>query len=274
MFIVTLCLMFFMVSCGGFDRTTSFSTNNSDGLSTIVSATLTAISSGSPPAESSLDQLPNNTEFTPTSASKLSLDDFQNKKFVGENDVYSIYMINNNNGTDSASTEELLVQNKDTGLVIKMNGLFSMINGGSTIVYDDGNGKYVLLSIGTYSTRNGIVLSLDNQRQVVNDFCMSSGRYGDHIFWNDYIFINNCDNFNNRPWGRGEASSVIAISLKTGSETIIAKSDLTHQYSIRIVEGNTIRYTETYVENEADWQYQDKQRTDDKAYDLTLLGSN
>jgi hypothetical protein len=155
-----------------------------------------------------------------------------------------------------------------------MNGLFTVIVGGGTVVFDDGKGKYVLLSIGTYSSRNGVVLSLDDQKQAGNDFCMSSGQYGDHLFWNDSILINNCDNFKNRPWGMGEAPSVTAIDLKTGTETVIAKSDLTHQYSVKQIEGNTLLYTETYVENEADWQNQDKQKTNEKTYDLTLLGSH
>ena len=212
--------------------------------------------------------------FTPTSAPELSLDDFQNREFVGENDVYSIYLINRTDGTDSAPTGELLVLNKSTNQVIKMNGLFTVIVGGGTIVFDDGMGKYVLLSIGTYTSRNAVVLSLDDQKQAVSDFCMSSGQYGDHLFWNDYIIINSCDTFSNRPWGMGEAPSVTAINLITGTETVIAKSDLTHQYYVKQIEDNTLRYIETYIENGADWQNQDEQITDDKTYDLTLLGNN
>jgi len=193
---------------------------------------------------------------------------------VGENDIYSIYLINHTDGTDAAPTGELLVFNKSTNQVIKMSGLFTVIIEGGTIVFDDGKGKYVLLSIGTYTSRNAVVLSLDDQKQVVNGFCMSSGQYGDHLFWNDYIIINNCDTFTNRPWGAGEAPSVTAINLKTGTETVIAKSDLTHQYFVKQIEGGTLQYLETYVENEADWQNQDKQKTDDKTYDLTLLGNN
>jgi hypothetical protein len=155
-----------------------------------------------------------------------------------------------------------------------MSGLFTVIIEGGTIVFDDGKGKYVLLSIGTYTSRNAVVLSLDDQKQAVNDFCISSGQYGDHFFWNDYIIINNCDTLQNRPWGAGEAPSVTAINLKTGTETVIAKSDLTHQYSVKQIEGNTLQYIENYVENEADWQNQDKQKTEDKTYDLTLLGNN
>lgn len=225
-------------------------------------------------AEATPTQIPSATPVTPTSTPQLSLDDFQNREFVGENDHYSIYLINRNGGTDAAPTGELLVLNKETNQVTQMNGSFTVIVGGGTIVFDDEMGKYVLLSIGTYTSRNGIVLSLEDQKQAVNDFCMSSGQYGDHLFWNDAIIINNCDTFKNRPWGTGEASSVAAINLLTGSQIVIAKSDLTHQYSIKQIEGNTLQYTETYVENEADWQYQNQQKTQEMTYDLTLLGNN
>jgi hypothetical protein len=245
-----------------------------DPLSTIVAATLTSISSESRTAEAMPTQLATTQMFTPTSAPKLSLDDFPNKEFVGENDIYSIYLINRTGGTDAAPAGELLVFNKSTNQVIKMSGLFTVIIGGGTIVFDDGNGKYVLLSIGTYTSRNAVVLSLDDQKQAVNDFCMSSGQYDDHLFWNNYVIINNCDTFPNRPWGMGEAPSVTAINLITGTETVIAKSDLTHQYSVKQIEDTTLRYSETYVENGADWQNQDKQITDDKTFELTLLGNN
>jgi len=250
------------------------SANTNHVLSTMVAATLTAISSEPHPAETTPTHLPTASPFTPTFTPQLSLDDFQNKELVGENDHYSVYLINRSGGTDAAPTGELLVFNKSSNQVIKMSGSFTVIVGGGTIVYDDGVGKYVLLSIGTYTSRKAVVLSLDGQKQAVNDFCVSSGQYGDHLFWNDNIIFNNCDTFPNRPWGMGEAPGVTAINLKTGTETVIAKSDLTHQYSVKQIDGNTLQYIETYVENEADWQNLDKQTTDVKAYDLTLLGSS
>jgi hypothetical protein len=276
-FVVAPCLLCLLISCGGKDLTTPLSAYTNDHLSTIVAATLTAISFGPHLAKTTPTQLPTAALFTPTFTPKLSLDDFQNREFVGENDIYSIYLINRTGGTDAAPTGGLLVFNKSTNQVIKMSGLFTVIIEGGTIVFDDGKGKYVLLSIGTYTSRDGVVLSLDDQKQAVNRFCMSSGQYfpnGDHLFWSNYIIINNCDTFTNRPWGVGEAPSVTAINLITGTETVIAKSDLTHQYSVKQIESNTLRYIETYVENEADWQNQDKQKTEERTYDLTLLGNN
>ena len=93
---VVPCLLCLLISCGGNDLTTPLSPNTNDHLSTIVAATLTAISSEPRTAETTPTQLPTAALFTPTSTPKLSLDDFQNREFVGENDIYSIYLINRN----------------------------------------------------------------------------------------------------------------------------------------------------------------------------------
>jgi hypothetical protein len=271
-FMVAAGLVCLLVACAGNKLATPAAPNANEQLATMVAATLTAISSEARTPEATPAQAASAVLSTPTAAPKLSLDDFQNKEFVGENDTYSIYLINRSGGTEAAPTGELLVLNKSTNQVIKMNGSFTVIVGGGTIVYDDGQGKYVLLSIGTYTSRDGVVLALADQKQAANGFCMTTEQYGEHLFWNDYIMINNCDTFTNRPWGNGEAPSLMAISLKTGTQTVIAKSDLTHQYSVKQVDGNTLRYVETSVENEADWQNQDKQITTERTYDLTLLG--
>jgi hypothetical protein len=49
---------------------------------------------------------------------------------------------------------------------------------------------------------------------------------------------------------------------------------LTHQFQIQRIEGDILRYVETYVENEADWQSADKQMTKEDTYDLSLLNAN
>ena len=212
--------------------------------------------------------------FTPTVPPNGALEDFQNKELAGEDDTYSIYLVNRTGGTDAAPTGELLVLNKSTDQVMEMNGSFTVIIDGGTIVYDDGKGGYILLSIGTYTSRKAVVLSLKDQNQAVNDFCMASGPNGDHLFWNNLIIINNCDTFPNRPWGQGEAPGITAIDLEAGTETVIARSDLTHQFQIERIEGNNLRYIETYVENEEDWQTADKQKTEERSFDLSSLSSS
>jgi hypothetical protein len=264
-FVLISAILFFslLVACTGGNPPT---TSNSDKVATIVAGTLAAMptSTSVPTAVAAIQ-----TTSTPavSQVPNLNLDDFLNKELVGENDHYSIYLINSTS-SDNGKTGEIIVYDKNTKLAVKMNGSFTVF--GKTLVYDNGKGEYILLSVGTYTSRSAIVLSLGEQKQAVNTFCMS----GQHLFWNDYIIINNCDSLQNRPWGAGEAPSVTAINLKTGTETIIAKSDLTHQYSIKQIESNTLHYIETYVENEADWQNQDKQKTGEKTSDLTLLGNN
>ncbi len=236
--------------------------SDSDSVATIVAGTLSAMQPATPaPAPT---QTPVPVTATPP-ASNLSLDDFPNKELLGEDDHYSIYLVNPT--SEEPKTGEIIVYDKHSNLAAKMNGTFKIF--GTAIVSDDGRGSYILLSTGTYTLRNAIVLSLAEQKQAVDNFCIST----ETLFWNDFMIISNCDTLQNRPWGAGEAPSVSAINLKTGKETVVAKSDLTHQYSVKQIEGNTLHYIETYVENEADWNSQDKQKTDDKTYDLTELGN-
>jgi hypothetical protein len=273
LFAAVLCIMVLLISCDGIGFPATLSTNTDEALAAIVAATLTANSSESRTIEATPIQDPPNSPPAQTPAQQLSLDEFQNKEFVAENDSYSIYLINRKGGTDAAPTGELLVLNKSMNQATKMDGLFTVILEGGTIVYDDGSGKYVLLSIGTYTSRKAVVLSIDEHKQAVKDFCTSAGQYADHLFWKDHIIINNCDRFTNRPWGAGEAPSVIAINLKTGAMMVIAKSDLTHQFQVERIEGSNLRYLETYVENEADWINPDKQKTEERSYDLVTLSS-
>jgi hypothetical protein len=223
---------------------------------------------GTPPPE------PTHTPNPPTPTQGVSLDDFPDKVFVGENGSYAIYLIHRSGGTDDLPTGELLVFDKDADLVMPMNGSFTVLIGGGTIVNDDGKEEYLVLSMGTYVLRKAVVLSLKDRRQAVNEFCLSAGPYGEHLFWNNYIIFNNCDTSPNRPWGAGEAPGIAAIDLATGAGTTIAQSDLTHQFQIQRIEGDILRYVETYVENEADWQSADKQMTKEDTYDLSLLNAN
>ena len=139
---------------------------------------------------------------------------------------------------------------------------------------NDDKGEYILLSQGTYTSRKAIVIALSDKRQAVNDFCTTNGEYGDHLFWNDYVIFNNCDTFQNRPWGAGEAPSIVAINLKTGLATEIAKSDLTHHFHVQAITANSLDYLETSVEGEEDWQNPGKQNTVARAYDLSTLEIN
>jgi hypothetical protein len=216
---------------------------------------------------------PTNSITYALESTNIKLAEFTDKKFVGEDENYSIYIINNSNENVNIGTSEIIVYDKKSNQIIKMNGLFTVILGGGTIVYDDRKGEYILLSIGSYVLRNAIVLSLMNKKQAVKDFCISSGRT-EGLFWNKYIIINNCDTYPNRPWGSGEAPSVLSINLETGKEVMIEKSDLTHQYDIKLIEKNNLVYIETYVDNEEEWINIDNQKTTEINYNLLLLDNN
>ena len=250
-------LLSFLAACGG--TSTPEPLRDEDRIATSVAATLSVL----PTSTSEPASVPTASQ-TPIS----NLDDFPNRVLLGENDNYAIYLINSSSGDAAEKTGEIIVYDKGKDLVYQIIGSFTFF--ATTIVSNDGKGEYVFLSDGSYTSRGATVISLNDKKQAVNKFCTK----GQHFFWNDYLIFNNCDILQNRPWGVGEAPSVIAINLKTGTETVIAKSDLTHQYAVKQIEGDTLKYTETYVENETDWQNQDKHNTNERIYDLTLLSNN
>ena len=192
------------------------------------------------------------------------------KVLMGEDDAYSVYIVNQGDPAASYRTGALVIHDKQQALDLQITGVFDLIVDG-TLVYDDGQGKYIFLSPGTYTSRRAIVVSLTDKKQAVPEFCTSFGSGGDHIFWNDYIIFNNCDTFPNRPWGDGEAPSVIAINLLTGALTEVAKSDLTHQYTVKAVVGSTLQYIERYVDNGQNWLPVENEKTDLQTFDLTTL---
>ncbi|PIP32837.1 hypothetical protein COY59_03215 [Candidatus Gottesmanbacteria bacterium CG_4_10_14_0_8_um_filter_37_24] len=195
----------------------------------------------------------------------LKLEDFANKEMLGENDNYSVYLINPKGGDTPEKTGELIVYDKKNKIVVKITGAFSIF--GSTIVINDKKGEYVLLSTGTSMSRGIIPLSLAKKALAVKEFCATS----DFLFYKDYVIYGNCDTFQNRPWEAGQAASLIALNFKTGQEKTITKSDLTHQYGPTKVVGDTLYYLDTFVTKEEDWQNPDNQKTVSKTYSLLSL---
>jgi hypothetical protein len=218
-----------------------------------------------------------NTQFQPTTnqqitdtptaspTSSLKLTDFTNKSLLGENNNYSVYLINPKGESPEQTGNLLVIYNKNNQSITQIAGTFTI--DGATEVIDDNMGKYLLLSTGTYSSRAIIPLSFDTTSQATNEFCSSSN----FLFYNNYVIYGNCDTFQNRPWGVGEAPSLVALNLQTGLTTTIAKSDLTHQYSSTKITNDTLTYSETSVVKEADWQSQDTQNSTVKTFDLKTL---
>ena len=231
-----------------------------DKIATIVASTLSASPTSTP--------VPTETILTKS----LNLEDFANKELVGEDESYSVYLINSTGGDAAEKTGEIVIYDKSQEVVYPIIGTFILF--GTTIVSNDGKGEYILLSTGTYTSRTATVLSLIDKKQAVNNFCISSGEFGDHLFWNGYVIYNNCDTFDNRPWGAGEAPSITAINLKTGAVTDIAKSDLTHHFQRKAIANNTLEHLEISVENEEDWQNPDNQNTTTNSYNLLSLENN
>jgi len=252
--------LLFLITASIFAVNYSKMKNNQSYLPTIVAGI-----SQTPTTNQPTTNIPTTNIPTTTSASNLKLEDFTNKELLGENNNYSVYLINPKSGDTPERIGELIVYDKKNKTVIKITGTFSIF--GATIVIDDKKGEYVLLSTGTSMSRGIIPLSLSKKTLAVKEFCATS----DFLFYKDYVIYGNCDTFQNRPWEAGQAASLIALNLKTSQENIILKSDLTHQYGSTKISGDTLYYLETSVTKEEDWQNPDNQKTVTKTYNLLSL---
>ena len=197
---------------------------------------------------------------------EVTLDDFPNKELLGENKNYSVYLINKVAGAMPETTGELIVFNKQTSVVTQMIGIYPIF--GSTVVIGGNNDDYLLLSTGTGPNRTIHVLSLVTKTSPVEEFCSLGNIF---LFYQDYLTYANCDSFDNRPWGAGEASSLVAVNLKTKALKTLLKSDLLRQYGLVKISGNILTYLQTSVIKEADWSDPAKQLTETKTLDLTKL---
>jgi hypothetical protein len=192
-----------------------------------------------------------NTNNTTITVKKLI--DYQNTKLLGENGSYSVYMYNLTSGSiDGAvadkATGSLLVYDRYADKVFEIAGT-STIDG--TMVVSNDNGHYVLLSEGTSSSRVMVVVSLSSAKVVLNN---NTCIVGTPAFWMDSVVYANCDTVSNRPWESSIASSLYVTNLVTGANTLIAKSDELHQYSIMSIQGNVLNYEDTYVGTSTDWE--------------------
>jgi hypothetical protein len=254
LFLALLSLAVIVAACVTGNPSTGLQ-NEDHVVATIVAGTLSAM-----PTE------------TPTAAAlvpSVKLEDFPNKVFIGENDRFSVFMLNSTDPANPEQTGPILIYNKGKKNVYEIVGTFKLLT--QTLIFNDDLGEYVLLSVGTYTLRTAIVISLSDKRQAVNDFCISDGGKGSYVFWNNFVIYNNCDMFRNRPWAEGEGPSIVAVNLKTGAMADIAKSDALRHFKINGIMGNTLQYEETSVRLEADWSNLNAWIKTDMTYDLSAL---
>jgi hypothetical protein len=196
---------------------------------------------------------------------ELILKDFPDKQQLGENDTFIVYLVNEEKDPQPHVTGEIIVYNKNTKKIIEINGSFSLL--GRIKIINNPKKKYLLLSTGFNPNRIIVPINLQEKQRAVENFCSIST----FLFWEDYLIYGNCNSFANRPWGEGQASSLVAKNLKTGKETIIAQADQTNQYGHKKIENNTLYYQQTFVYNPQDWENKNLWQKTVKTFNLENL---
>lgn len=191
----------------------------------------------------------------------VDLGTYTTKELLGENINYSVYLLDQAKDLPGRKGK-IVVYDKNKKVAIPITGLFSIF--GATIVTDDGERKYVALSNGTSTSRDIVILSLSEKKQIIDNFCSGSQIY----FWEKYIIYESCDSLVSRPWGDGEASSIKRTDLISKQVKVLFKADILHDFWINKIDGDTLFYTEYSVEKETDWNIPDARKIEAKIYNL------
>jgi len=102
------------------------------------------------------------------------------------------------------------------------------------IVINDEKGEYIVLSVGTYTSRGAVVISLVTKNQVVEDFCYTPTLK----FWKNFIIYADC-------YAPEEShSGIAAVDLKTEEVQTIFEASLLKRYYIEEIKDSTLTVKE------------------------------
>lgn len=195
------------------------------------------------------------------------LESLSNKELLDEDGIFAVYLINpREQGIEKVG--KIIVVNKEKKEEIQIEGEFSIF--GSASIYSDSKREYLAISYGTYVMRETVLISLVEKKQKGDKFCITSDAY----FWGNFLIYGNCDTQKNRPWGGGEAPSVVALNLSTGERKTLFQSGPRVHYWIQKIEDNTLYVLEESVKNEKDWMseaVEDLIKRETKTYNLSEL---
>jgi hypothetical protein len=126
---------------------------------------------------------------------------------------------------------------------------------------------FVVVETGTYNAKSSRLFNTRNAELLLPNFIS----YGNYFFWQDFVIHSIADQFDNRPWGEGEAYGIEAININTGRTYSILRADRYNQFSIKKIEDSDLIYLRTAVGRDIDWDDFSKYIKSYEVYDLERL---
>jgi hypothetical protein len=193
--------------------------------------------------------------------------EYSNKVKLVESDNYIVWMVDPVGIIEdeiSDASGSLLIEYKSIDAQensIKILGSFDVE--GVTEIAKEVADDYLIVTSGFSAIRNGAIIDLQNAK-LNGEVC----RTGDVFYDGDYIYFDNCDLHDNRPWSAGESASVVRMDLSSGSsEKLFTSDDLKH-FAIEKIEDNKLVVTQISVISEEDWADPDSFIESTVSYDL------
>jgi len=184
--------------------------------------------------------------------------------------VYLITKIEANKEVPAVITGRLKFVDEEQGVSSITSGEYTFNSGNGNVPpvilyypeYD-----YVITESGTYNARSSKLFNVRNAEQLLPNFIS----YGNYFFWQDFVIHSIADQFDNRPWGAGEAYGIEAININTGRKFTLLRADLYNQFSIKKIEDADLIYLRTAVNRDIDWGDFSKYIKSYEVFDLEQL---
>ncbi len=186
----------------------------------------------------------NATNPTPTQLVQATSTPLPHDFFIRDHSDYSI----TDRSFDSTTSEvELNVKDKRTDTVFEIDGKVKLF--GSVAPYFNASSKYMLLVSGTYITRSGTLISLDDKKILKKDIAM----YGDNkIFYKDYLLYDGVIKGNEGKQNYFEAPTVSYYDIKNDKQVDLYNSTASNMYMLKAANDGVLTIERSYLTNPND----------------------
>ncbi len=181
----------------------------------------------------------------------LNPSNYKEKEKLTKNDDYTVWLIDVDGEEDFLRTGKFLVENnkmdEEENAVLIQGEVEVFGTANIRNIFEEG--RYLLITAGTYTSQDGYALDL-KKGEIIDEICLDTGK---QFYHKGFIYYTNCDIQSNRPYGSGEAPSVVELNVNTHKSKILYQSDDLQDFEITKIENDTLYVKRTYVKLENDW---------------------
>ncbi len=190
-------------------------------------------------------------------------DEYEEKEnLVDNDDDYTVWLIDVEKVEDRANLKHgrFLIELKDIDgqeNAVLIDGKVELF-GSASIRSSFEEGRYLLITAGTYTSQGGYALDL-KKGEIIDEICLDTGG---QFYHKGYIYYTNCDLEPEVKGsvGSGESPSVVQLNVNTHESKVLYQSDELQDFKIMKIEDSTLYVKRGYVEAAEDWATMDSEK--------------